>query len=140
MDFNIQKFLTENKLTRRSLAEADDILEPETGVEDEPEIDLDGDEDSDSWNKPEDDDSGEFEKEPTAADIKEPGTGDIHKKQSDLKALTDKKDKLLMMYKSGQIGLDQYKELIGNIPQLIKKLRDQIGKAMAVSIDDEDEE
>jgi hypothetical protein len=36
--------------------------------------------------------------------------------------------------------LDQYKEAIGNVPQQIKKLKDQIDQAMNVSLDDYGEE
>jgi len=122
------------------LKEEEETLEPEAGVSDEEEIDLDGDTDTDSWNKPDPDDTDEFEKEPTTRDIK--GTKDLTgvlKYQADLKDLVNMKDTILSKYKSGQIGLDQYKQQIGNIPQMIKKLRSQIEKAMNVSVDDEDE-
>jgi hypothetical protein len=118
----------------------DETLEPEAGVSDEEEIDLDGDTETDSWNKPDPDDTDEFEKEPTTRDIK--GTKDLTgvlKYQADLKDLVNMKDTILTQYKSGQIGLDQYKQKIGNIPQMIKKLRSQIEKAMNVTVDDEEE-
>lgn len=118
----------------------EETLEPEAGVSDEEEIDLDGDTDNDSWNKPDPDDTDEFEKEPTTRDIK--GTKDLTgvlKYQADLKDLVNMKDTILSKYKAGEIGLDQYKQQIGNVPQMIKKLRAQIEKAMNVTVDDEDE-
>ncbi len=141
MEFNLPKYLTENKLTHQSFVrEEDDVLDvsPELS-QDEPEVDLD--EPEDDWNKAEPEDSDDFEKEPSAKDIKEPAelTG-VHKKQADLKKLTDYKDSLLMQYKSGQLGLDQYKEMIGNVPQQIKKLKSQIEKAMTVTLGDEEGE
>ncbi len=141
MEFNLPKYLSENKLTHQSFVrEEDDVLDvsPELS-QDEPEVDLD--EPEDDWNKAEPEDSDDFEKEPSAKDIKEPAelTG-VQKKQADLKKLTDYKDSLLMQYKSGQLGLDQYKELIGNIPQQIKKLKGQIEKAMTVTLGDEEGE
>lgn len=102
---------------------------------------FDDEEVEDDWNKPEKDDSTEFEKEPTAKDVKTQDTGlvGIHKKQADLKALEDKKDALLMQLKSNIISLDKYREAIGNIPMQIKKLRADIERAMNVSADDEGE-
>ena len=98
-------------------------------------------EESDSWYASDSDDSEEFEKEPSARDIKksEPkGTG-VVQKQAELKGLEDQKDALLMQLKSGVIGLDQYKAAIGNIPARIKKLRADIDAEMNVSVDDEEE-
>ena len=84
---------------------------------------------------------GDFEQEPATQDIKkdEPSLSGIHKKQAQLKALEDQKDALLMQYKSGQMGLDQYKAAIGNIPAQIKKLRADIENEMTVGLDDEEE-
>lgn len=175
MEFNLPKYLTENKLTHQSFVrEEDDVLdvspdiqdqptinldEPDTNI-DEPEVDLgepqdtmsdtdvvlgepeqDIEEPTDDWNKAEPEPADDFEKEPSSKDIQEPkDLSKLHKSQSDLKKLTDYKDQLVLQYKSGQIGLDQYKELIGNIPQHIKKLRNQIDKAMTVTLDDEEDE
>ena len=50
------------------------------------------------------------------------------------------KDKLLMQLKSNIIGLDQYKQAIGNIPMQIKKLRADVDQAMNVTVDDGSEE
>ena len=109
-----------------------------TGDEEET---FDDEEETDDWNAPEADDSAEFEKEPSAKDVKQNDkslTG-IHKKQADLQALEDKKDALLMQLKSNIISLDQYKQEIGNIPMQIKKLRADLDKAMNVSVDDDSE-
>ena len=128
MEFDIKKFLVENNLTLLST-----VREEEEDYEDVPE---------DSWNVPQEDDFEEFEKEPSAGDVKKQDaslTG-IHKKQAELKALEDKKDALLMQLKSNIITLDQYKDQIGNVPAQIKKLRADLEKAMNVSIDDDSEE
>ena len=142
MEFNIQKFLVENKLTRASHLREDDntgsILH--TQSEETPEEDDFEDEPQDDWNQPEEDD--DFEQEPTSKDIAqpEPALSGIHKKQAQLQALEHQKDALLMQLKSGQLSLDQYKEAIGNIPNQIKKLRADIEKAMTVTTTDDSEE
>ena len=128
MEFDIKKFLVENNLTLLST-----VREEEENYADVPE---------DSWNVPQEDDFEEFEKEPSASDVKKQDaslTG-VHKKQAELKALEDKKDALLMQLKSNIITLDQYKDQIGNVPAQIKKLRADLEKAMNVSIDDDSEE
>jgi hypothetical protein len=140
MVFNIQKFLSENKLTGQSRMREDDNTGLTMPVGDDEE--MFGDEEEDSWNKPEPDDSVEFEKEPTTKDVKQNDaslTG-IHKKQAQLQDLEAQKDKLVMQLKSNIIGLDQYKQAIGNIPMQIKKLRADIDQAMNVTVDDGSEE
>lgn len=140
MVFNIQKFLSENKLTGQSRMREDDNTGLTMPVGDEEE--MFDDEEEDSWNKPEPDDSVEFEKEPTTRDVKQNDaslTG-IHKKQAQLQDLEAQKDKLVMQLKSNIIGLDQYKQAIGNIPMQIKKLRADIDQAMNVTMDDGSEE
>jgi len=140
MVFNIQKFLSENKLTGQSRMREDDNTGLTMPVGDDEE--MFGDEEEDSWNKPEPDDSVEFEKEPTTKDVKQNDaslTG-IHKKQAQLQDLEAQKDKLVMQLKSNIIGLDQYKQAIGNIPMQIKKLRADIDQAMNVTVDDDSEE
>ena len=139
MVFNIQKFLSENKLTGQSRMREDDNTGLTMPVGDDEE--MFGDEEEDSWNKPEPDDSVEFEKEPTTKDVKQNDaslTG-IHKKQAQLQDLEAQKDKLLMQLKSNIIGLDQYKQAIGNIPMQIKKLRADLDQAMNVTVDDSDD-
>jgi hypothetical protein len=82
----------------------------------------------------------DWEMEPQAGDVgMDQGSEDIHVKQEKLQQLLDKKDVILMQYKSGQLSLDQYKEMIGNIPQQIKKLRDQIISATTPSADADEE-
>lgn len=140
MVFNIQKFLTENKLTGQSQMREEDntgLVMP-TGDEEET---FDDEEETDDWNAPEED-SADYEQEPSAKDVKQNDaslTG-IHKKQANLQALEDQKDALLMQLKSNIISLDQYKEAIGNIPAQIKKLRADLDKAMNVTMDDDSEE
>lgn len=139
MVFNIQKFLTENKLTGQSQMREDDNTGLTMPVGDEEEI-FGDEEEEDNWNKPEPDDSAEFEKEPSTRDVKQNDaslTG-IHKKQAQLQDLEAQKDRLLMQLKGNVIGLDQYKQEIGNIPMQIKKLRADIDRAMNVTVDDDD--
>lgn len=147
MVFNIQKFLTENKLTGQSQMRQEEDntgLTMHVGDDYEQMQDYDGgeEEDVDDWEKPEPDASAEFEKEPAAKDIKQNDaslTG-IHKKQAQLQDLEAQKDRLLMQLKGNVISLDQYKQEIGNIPMQIKKLRADLDQAMNVSMDDYGEE
>jgi hypothetical protein len=143
MIFNLQKFLVENKLTKRSRLDEDAMTKTDAEQEamgaEEGDEEMLGDEPEDTWYKDDSGDTGEFEKEPTKTDVKEPASlSGIHKKQADLKALEDKKDALLMQLKSGQLGLDQYKVAIGNIPAQIKKLRADIDKVLGMAGDEED--
>ena len=156
MEFNIQKFLSENKLTGQSQMREEDNTEltmhvgddyeqmqDYDGGEEENEDDFDDNGDQrDDWNKPEPDSSADFEKEPSAKDVKKDDAAlkGIHKKQADLQNLEVEKDKLLMQLKGNVISIDQYKQAIGNIPSQIKKLRADIDKAMTVSVDDDSEE
>jgi hypothetical protein len=145
MEFNLNKFLIEHKLTKRSRFNEDDNTggmmktdaeKIEMGDEDD---EVFGDEPEDNWYKDDSGDTEEFEKEPTKKDVAEPAAlSGIHKKQADLKSLEDKKDALLMQLKSGQLGLDQYKATIGNIPAQIKKLRLDIDKALNMTGDEEE--
>ena len=140
MVFNIQKFLSENKLTGQSQMREEDNTGLTMPVGDDEE--MFGDEEEDDWNKSEPDDSAEFEKEPSTRDVKQNDvslTG-IHKKQAQLQDLEVQKDKLVMQLKSNILGLDQYKQAIGNIPMQIKKLRADIDQAMNVTVDDGSEE
>lgn len=141
MVFNLQKFLIENKLTKRSNLKEDAMTKTDAEQVDMSDEEMFGDDEEDSYYKDDSDDMGDFEKEPVAQDIKkdEPSLKGIHKKQAELKALEDKKDALLMQLKSGQLGLDQYKGAIGNIPAQIKKLRADIDSEMSVGLDDEEE-
>jgi len=158
MVFNLQKFLIENKLTKRSRLDEDAMTK--TGAEqqamgaEEGDDEMFGEEEGGSWYK--DDDIGssdEFEKEPTSGDIKasEPQAKGLAKKQADLKALEDIKDVLVMRYNSGDLTLDQYKKVISsykmddsekaiNIPNMIKKLRADIEREADPVIGDADED
>jgi hypothetical protein len=141
MVFNIQKFLSENKLTGQSQMREDDNTELTLPVGNEEDT-YDGEEETDDWNKPEPDASAEFEKEPTTKDVKQGDaslTG-IHKKQAQLQDLEAQKDRLLMQLKGNVIGIEQYKKEIGHIPHQIKKLRADLDKAMNVTMDDDSEE
>jgi hypothetical protein len=141
MVFNIQKFLSENKLTGQSQMREDDNTGLTMPVGDDEEM-FGDEEEEDNWNKPEPDDSAEFEKEPSTRDVKQNDaslTG-IHKKQAQLQDLEAQKDKLLMQLKGDIISLDQYKQAIGNIPMQIKKLRADIDQAMNVTVDDGSED
>jgi hypothetical protein len=85
-----------------------------------------------------DEEEEDWEQEPQAAQVGDKSTGDIYAKQEKLQQLLDKKDALLMQLRSGQMGMDAYKNAIGNIPQMIKKLRDQIAIATTPELDDEE--
>ena len=149
MEFNIQKFLSENKLTGQSQMREEDNTDLIMSVGDDYEemqdadrFDDNGDE-RDDWNKSDYDDAADqYEKEPTAKDVKQddPALKGIHKKQAQLQGLEAEKDKLLMQLKGNVISLDQYKQSIGNIPNQIKKLRADIDKTMTVTADDDSEE
>ena len=97
-------------------------------------------EDQDDWSTASTDNK-DFEAEPTTKDVKQGDTSltGIHKKQAQLQDLEAQKDKLLMQLKGNVIGLDQYKQAIGNIPMQIKKLRADLDQAMNVTVDDDDD-
>ena len=59
--------------------------------------------------------------------------------QSKLAMLKKKKDELVQKFTSGQIDIQQYKTMIGNIPQEIKKLQADLDKDTMQIGDDEDE-
>jgi len=142
MVFNIQKFLSENKLTGQSQMREDDNtgLTMSVGGEEEETFD-DEEEDQDDWTTASTDD-GDFDQEPTTKDVKQNDTSltGIHKKQAQLQDLEAQKDRLLMQLKGDVISIDQYKQEIGNIPTQIKKLRADLDKAMNVTMDDDSEE
>lgn len=147
MEFNIQEFLSKNKLTGQSQMREDDNTElvlPTGGSEEESEESSDSEEQEpeDTWNKPEPDDSANYEKEPSKKDLgqADPELSGIHKKQAQLQSLEAQKDMLLMQLKGNVISLDQYKQAIGNTPDQIKKLRADVAQAMNVSLDSDSEE
>lgn len=143
MVFNIQKFLTENKLTGQSQMREEDNTGLTMPVGNDEEMFDDGSEEEDQEDlSTASTDNGDFDVEPTTTDIKQSDaslTG-IHKKQAQLQDLEAQKDRLLMQLKGDVIGLDQYKQEIGNIPIQIKKLRADLDQAMNVTMDDGSED
>jgi len=101
--------------------------------------DDDIEEPEDSWNKPDEFDSADDEKEPSKKDVK---AGDevaaaAGGKQGKLRALVQQKDAILSKFKAGNITIDQYKAEIGDIPHQIKALQADLDADL--SIDDEEE-
>ena len=148
MEFNIQNFLVNNKLTKRSTISEDDntggMLKTNAEQGEMSDEEMFGDEE-DTWYKDDSDNSTEFEREPTTRDIKKSqpdstGGDDIFAKQAELRQLEDEKDALLMQWKSGVLTTDQYRTAIGEIPTKIKNLRADIEKASNVGLDDEEPE
>lgn len=148
MEFNIQNFLVNNKLTKRSTISEDDntggMLKTNAEQGEMSDEEMFGDEE-DTWYKDDSDNSTEFEKEPTAGDIKNSQLdstdgNDIFTMQDKLKQLEDEKDKLLMQWRSGGITTDEYRTAIGDIPTTIRQLTADIEKASSVSLDDEEPE
>jgi len=79
----------------------------------------------------------DWETEPQGSEVgKDKSSEDIYVDQEKLQQLLDKKDVILMQYKSGQMSLDDYRNAIGNLPQQIKQLRDKIAAATTVDTDD----
>lgn len=132
----------DSRVASRGMREEDNTgLTMPVGNDEEMFDDGSGEQDQDDWSTASTD-NGDFEKEPTVGDVKQNDaslTG-IHKKQAQLQDLEMQKDKLLMQLKSNIIGLDQYKQAIGNIPMQIKKLRADIDQAMNVTVDDGSED
>jgi len=140
-----------NKPVTSAVSEDDNtgLTLPTNGQDEEMFGDEEGEEEPEGeWDMPGANDRGsdfendDFEKEPTAKDVKQGDaslTG-IHKKQAQLQDLEAQKDRLLMQLKGDVIGLDQYKQAIGNIPMQIKKLRADLDQAMNVTLDTDSEE
>ena len=106
MEFNYKQFLTKNKLTNQSKVKS--LFENKINEE------VDDDEVLD---------------EPNIKDIKpSKGTDALAKKQYQLATLIKRKDELVSKFKSNEISIDQYKEMIGNTPQHIKTLTADIEK------------
>jgi hypothetical protein len=88
--------------------------------------------------KEEDDD--EVQDEPSSKDIKPSKSTDaLAKKQYQLATLLKRKDELVSKFKSNEITIDQYKQMIGNIPQHIKTLTADIEKLELQSVGNMDE-
>jgi hypothetical protein len=141
MKLNLKEFFSiGNKATVPAVSEDNNTgLTMHVGDDYEQMQDYDGDEEEkDDWAYSPEDHMDDFDKEPTAKDVKQNDaslTG-IHKKQAQLQDLEAQKDKLLMQLKGDVISLDQYKQAVGNIPAQIKKLRADISQAMNVTVDD----
>ena len=159
MVFNIQKFLTENKLTGQSQMRQED---DNTGLtmsvgDDEEYFDSDSADPyggtfqtrahADASAQKADyyktgataKDLGDRQEPTSQAASLDRSTGNLYKKELQLKDLEDKKDALVMQLKGNVIGLDQYKQAIGNIPEQIKKLRADLSQAMGATADSDDE-
>ena len=113
MSSKLKKYLKES-----ILAGIARVQEDEDDIEDVPSQ-------SDNYFAPEEDEQ-DWEKEPETTQLGDKSTSDLYAKQEQLQQLLDKKDALLMQLRSGQMDMDSYRDAIGNIPQQIKKLRDQI--------------
>jgi len=87
--------------------------------------------------KEEDDD--EFQDEPTSKDIKpSKSTDNLAEKQYRLASLLKRKDELVSKFKYNEINFDQYKQMIGNIPQQIITLKADIEKLEAGELNEAD--
>ena len=142
MEFNIQRYLTENKLTLQSyMREEEDILEPQLANDDFEDDVVDSE---DTWNKPGEDDVEDFEQKPVEPE--EPQEKDIEVNSQEKMQLDKLKKNLsdyIQLYKQNKITIDDYKEKVyrdsedGNI---IKKIRSLEKKFYpAVSVGDEEE-
>jgi len=75
---------------------------------------------------PEVDDEASFEKEPDQKDIAKVGGDSFQSKTQQLLQLIGQKDEILAKLKNKEISIDEYKELIGSIPQQIIALRSDL--------------
>lgn len=135
MKSKLKRYITENILDGVSkIKEEEDMFDPETADQHGGRYTT-----NDSGLKPQyyhTQKEPDYDREPAEDRLKvDRATRDLYTKQEKLQQLLDKKDVILMQYKSGQMSLDQYKDAIGNLPQEIKNLRDQIIAATS----DEDE-
>jgi len=129
--FDFYKFVTETKATVASRLDAGKKALIKEAEEEE----------KDDWEKSDDEfSSDEFEKEPSKKDVKaaDKQIGSDSDKRTQLAQLTKKKDELIQKLKAGQITIDQYKQMIGTIPQQIKTLTADLAKLTDVSDEEED--
>lgn len=149
MEFNIQKYLTENKLTLQSyMREQDDILEPQLGNDDIQDINIEDDTEEleDDWNKPEPDDSEDYEQEPETPEEPVEKTPEI---STDEKMLLDKLKNylsdLIKQYKQGDLMINAYKEKVyhdaeyGNIIKKIRSLEKKFYPQVSVGGEEDNE-
>lgn len=123
MAFDFINFVTKNKstvagrLSKKLLKE--NFEEAKKSDDDE-----DAEEVEDTWNKPDEFDTDDFEKEPSKKDVKaaDKSTKGQYDKRTKLANLVKQKDALVAQLKAGKITIDQYKQQIGTIPQQIKTL------------------
>ena len=92
-------------------------------------------EDTDDWNKADDFDTDD-EKEPTAKDL-ESGEG-VLDPRAELANLIQTKDDLLRMLKSGELSPAEYKVQIGDIPQRIKNMKQQLDAELSLDSDEDE--
>lgn len=110
-------------------AEEED-LDPE---EDKPEVRKDAPDPSLDTADPEDLASKVSAKDIAAADK---GISKMTNDVERLRYLQGQKDSLVKMYKSGTIGIDNYKKMIGTIPQEIKKLEAKLNRDLTIGDED----
>jgi len=114
-EFDFYKFVTKNKATvasrLASKAKKNLISEAEEDQQDD-------------WEKGSDEFDAPEEKEPTKKDVKtaDKSISGEHQKRLKLDQLVKQKNALVDKLKNGQINIDQYKKMIGTIPQQIKTL------------------
>ncbi len=128
--FDFYKFVTENRATVASKLDAGKKA-----------LIKEAEEETDDWEKEDEFSSDEFEKEPSKKDVKavDKQLGSDSDKRTQLAKLTKQKDELIQKLKAGEITIDQYKQMIGTIPQQIKTLTADLAKLTDVS-DEEGEE
>lgn len=139
-DFDFIKFVTNSNSTLASRIEAKRKRLLKEAVEDEDDSEEEEDDAEDTWNKEDEFASTDDEKEPGSADVKAGDkdiTGEYEKRQK-LDRLVKQKNELVKKLKDGQITIDQYKQMIGTIPQQIKTLTADLAAA-ATDGEEEDE-
>jgi transcriptional regulator with XRE-family HTH domain len=117
------------KLEKGAKEEEPEIEEPETDGDD-----WESSESEDDWeNEPEEEETSEEEPEEEETPEEEPvattkASDDLGKWVDELAKLNAKKDDLVKKLKAKEITMDQYKEMIGNIPTQIKALQAKIDR------------
>lgn len=76
---------------------------------------------------------------PSAKEITKGSTVELAKKQNQLAKLLKRKDELVSKFKTNEISIDQYKQMIGNIPQHIKTLTADIEKLEGGELNEADD-
>lgn len=88
--------------------------------------------DKEKEEEPDDFDTSSFEKEPEQGDLKSNAGNSFQSKTQKLLQLIAKKDDLLTQFKDKKITIDQYKQMIGSIPQEIISLRKDLESMTSV--------